>query len=129
MDVRYEGEIIGFQGGCTYDLEDDGSGRVTVTVAVRIGAARGPADRDRRAAFRYFVALADARREVLSKALFETEVAFPGNLSRNAVTDLPVDITIPLEAGQRGTDFLVYLGFQLTAREVDFNRHRQGTAP
>ncbi len=101
---------------------------MAITIAVRLAAARGPADRDRRADFRYFVALTDLARNVLSKQNFDVAINFPGNLSRVAVTDTPVDITIPLAADQRGADFQVFLGFQITEREMEFNRRRLDSA-
>jgi hypothetical protein len=131
IDVASEGEITGYKASCRYDVDDDtGAGTLAVDVATSFEVSRGPANVDRKAGFRYFIAVADADadadKRILSKQTFPVEVAFPGTVTRATYTDDPVTITIPLEAGNIGTDFDVFVGFQLTRAQMDYNRRRSG---
>ena len=128
IDVLYEGKITGFEAECRYDVDDEtGIGQVDVLVAVKVRAVRGPADRERKANFRYFIALTDTKRNILGKRPFELSVGFPGNLSRVTADDEPVGLSIPLSKGKTGADFQVFVGFQLDRAEWEFNSVPTGT--
>ena len=129
IDVLYQGRVVDILSSCEHDVDDDiGEGTLTVELEVVIGAERGPADRDRSAAFSYFVAVADTSRAVLNKKSFSASVPFPGNLSRVTLTDRPVILGIPLKVGQNGSNFEIVVGFQMSRQELEFNRRRRANA-
>ncbi|MEX1206447.1 MAG: hypothetical protein WEB85_14480, partial [Dongiaceae bacterium] len=64
-DVLFEAEIAQIASACEYD-----EGAVDVTVQVQFVALRGPADRERRGDFAYFVAIADAGQTILVRESF-----------------------------------------------------------
>lgn len=119
-DVLYEGVVTGVNGSCAY--ADDGKRALSMKVSLVIEAARGPAMRDGRAAFPYFVGITDLSRNVLNKQRFSVTVVFPGNRTRLVVTDNPVALEIPVKAGRGGQDFEVFVGFQLSRPELEYNR-------
>ena len=122
-DVLYEGVVSGVNGSCVY--ANDGkraSGALSMKVSLVIEAARGPANRDGRAAFPYFVGITDSSRNVLNKQRFNITVVFPGNRTRLVVTDYPVVLEIPMKAGQSWQDFDIFVGFQLSRAELEYNR-------
>ena len=122
-DVLYEGVVSGVTGSCAY--ADDGkraNRALSMKVALVIEAARGPANRDGRAPFPYFVGITDSSRNVLNKQRFSVTVVFPGNRTRLVVTDTPVVLEIPVKAGQSRQDLTVVVGFQLSRAELEYNR-------
>ncbi len=126
-DVVNEAEITGYDLTCEYNIDKKTkAGKVVVTLGLHITATRGPADRQRIAPFRYFIAITDPDRNVLEKQVFDIDVSFSGNAASIPVRDTPVPITIPLAAGKTGLDFEIFTGFQLTPDEVTYNRRRPG---
>lgn len=127
VDVVNEGEITGYDLTCEYDIDKKTkAGKVVITLGLHVAATRGPADRQRVAPFRYFIAITDADRNVLDKQVFDIAVPFTGNTTSIPVRDAPVPMTIPLSAGMTGLEFELFTGFQLTPEEVSYNRRRPG---
>lgn len=116
-DVAFEAAVGKIGGNCS---EGD-NGSVDVALKVEFIASRGPADKTRKALFTYFVAIVDSSENILAREQFDTGVAFPGNQTRNAVTE-ELEENIPLGKGQQGNQFRVFVGFVLTPDEVAYNR-------
>jgi hypothetical protein len=130
VDVLFEGEIGNFLTSCRHDIDrKTRTGTLDVEVIVDIEAARGPADRDRAAGYDYFVALTDVSGNVLQRGSFSATAAFEGNRTRFVFRDTPVHLKIPLKTGQAGPDFLIFLGFQLTPEEMQYNRLQRERGP
>ncbi len=122
-DVLYEGVVTNVTGRCAYANGGKGANpTVSMDVALVIEAARGPANRDGRAAFPYFVGITDSSRNVLNKERFNVRVVFPGNRTRLVITDDPVNLEIPVKAGQSGRDFTIFVGFQLSREDLEYHR-------
>jgi len=125
IDVDFEGEITAISGECRYDIDDDtGAGAIDMRVRAEFEFTRGPANSDSVAAFDYFVVLTDAAGEVISKQVFPFKSEFWTNRTVITDRDAPVELTIPVKAGQSGEDFLVFVGFQLSRDELLYNRNR-----
>jgi len=126
-DVLYEARLVDAAGACDYDVDKDtGDGRLDVEMAVSMEMSRGPANRDGRVEVRYFVALTGRDRDIIDRQLFEGVVEFPGNRTTLLWIDEPVVLAIPLRGGQTGADFRIYVGYDLTEEELEFNRRRAG---
>jgi hypothetical protein len=129
IDVTYTGRIAAVNTECQYKIDKKTkAGNMSVTVNVAMAVERGPANRDRRADFEYFVTLADLQRQPLEKSVFKVTARFPDNITRLVLADDPVELRIPLKEKQTGRDFLVFVGYQLAAAELEFNRRRQREA-
>ncbi len=124
IDVVGEGQLVDAIGACEHKIDKEtDAGTLDIELQVAMEARRGPAERDHRVSLDYFVTLLDgASTAILQKNTFRVTVEFPGNRSVAQVLDSPVGLTIPLKAGQRGADFQILLGFQLTPDELEFNR-------
>lgn len=118
-DVVAEAEILGFQGGCTYD--DKGA---MVDIQVSLGVKRGPADTSRTAELSYFVAIPLYFPSPDAKAVFPVSVTFPEGANYARFTDETVTMRIPVKDGDVIQRYEVYLGFQTTQEELE--RNRQG---
>lgn len=115
-DVLFEAELTEVAGFCSYD-----GNLVQIESKVRFIASRGPADTARRAEFKYFVAVATRDKAIKGRNVFSTVVEFPGNTTRAAtVEELEQEFT--LAEGKSGEDYVIYVGFELTSDEVEFNR-------
>jgi len=129
VDVLYDGRITDVHSTCAFrTVPTKGKGTLRMDVSVVIEATRGPADRDGRALFDYFVSVTDASRRILNKTTFRTSASFPANRDRLTLTDAPVTLSIPIGSEQGGNDFRVFVGFQLSADELDYNHRRQAQA-
>ncbi|MGE0256647.1 MAG: hypothetical protein AB7N54_11280 [Alphaproteobacteria bacterium] len=123
-DVIAEGRIDRFDGFCETERKRDGTGEVSVELQLFFAIARGPANTTRTATYEYFVAVADKSERILAKQTFSADVAFEGNRNRLTAFET-LEQTIPLAANQDGGAFTVYVGFQLTPDQLDYNRARR----
>lgn len=115
-DLESRAALADFSGNCEY--ASDG---VTVNVNVYLVAERGPALTGNTAKYQYFVALAKPDESIASKAFFDTDVTFPSGQPRaGSKEELAPKIPLPKDANAK--DWKVYLGFQLTPEQLDFNR-------
>ena len=122
LDVSYSGRLTRVFADCEYEMNKDRTGVMSVRVYLAIEAERGPANRDRIAPYRYFVTLTDAEREPVSKNVFNLTAQFPGNVTRLVLTDDTVELKVPIGAGQSGKNFTIFVGFQLSDEQLEFNR-------
>ena len=122
-DVLFEAGISKFVGECAYR---DNNTRVTIELSVVFDLRRGPANRDRKAGFEYFVAIPRFHPAPEGKRRLPIRVEFPGNRTRSRVTDV-LEVEIPIAKGSKGTDYPVFIGFQLSASELRENRARSGS--
>lgn len=117
-DVAYEA-VIG-AGGLECAVRRN---EIVVDLRIEIGAQRGPAAPAAAGEFEYFVAIADSTRNILVRQRFTARVDFPPGLSRSGVFE-ELRQRIPIKAGQRGDEFTIFVGFQLSEEEIERNRRR-----
>jgi len=120
-DVVLDAKISRYDGSCETSLERDRSGTVSVDLQLFFEANRGPANDTGEGKFSYYVAIADRAGKILAKKVFDTSFAFEGNRTRLAAME-ELTQEIPLRTDQLGEDFDVFVGFQLTAEQLDYNR-------
>ena len=120
IDVLFEAKVAKFTGECQYNKART---RVTVELAIDFNLQRGPANRDRKARFEYFVAIPAFHPAPQGKRIFPLVVGFPEKRSRVQIRD-EIDIAIPISRGRPGTEYPVYLGLQIGPEEVKANRNR-----
>ena len=120
-DVVYEVQLV--DGVITCELDEDDL-LVEAEFQIQFIASRGPADRERLAQFRYFVALLNRDQQVVAREEFGLQVPFEGNQTRVSVIDT-VEPTIPLKQGETGRDYTLYVGLVLTREELEYNRRNR----
>jgi len=119
-DVAFRVSVADFNGTCGYDKNT-----VKVTLNVVFEVERGPASTSRDAAFQYFVAIPEFHPDPAGKRVLPVSVRFQGAAPQLVFVDA-VNMTIPIKDKQLGADYEVYLGFQLTPDEIEWNRtHRR----
>lgn len=115
-DLESRAALVDYTGNCEYT-----SAGVTVNVNVFLVAERGPALQGTTAKYQYFVALAQPDDTLVSKAYFDTDVTFVTGQPR-AGTREELAPRIPLPKDANAKDWKIYLGFQLTPDQLNFNR-------
>jgi hypothetical protein len=118
-DVLFEARIQDVALVCEYD-----DGVIEADLRVRIMAVDGPANRGRKISLAYFVAIATLDRKIVAREEFELEVPFEGNRTRIVAVD-EVSPRIPLQPGQTGADYVIYIGFALTPAELRYNQENR----
>jgi hypothetical protein len=116
-DIRIEAWINRVTGECTLDEAE-----LLVDLVVEIGTRQGPANKAEQAEIRYFVAIADLNRNILSRRGFVAKAPY---VSRKTISFADaLTLNIPLPRGVEGDAFTVYVGLELSKTELRFNRSK-----
>ena len=118
-DILVQAEFEGFLGSCTYDVDNRA---VELRLSPFVLVSRGPASDGSAFSLDYFVALAAPDGEILNKRVFEARFTLPDGLVRGRVRDEEVELTARLPDLFEGPDYTVYMGFQLTRGQLEYNR-------
>ena len=117
-DVLFQAKIVDFAGSCVYNSERT---EVDIGLKLTFELSRGPANRDRKAAFRYFAAVPRFHPSPQGKKIFSVDAEFSGPSTRLRTID-EIQLVIPLDPKVRRDAYTVYIGFQLTREELKDNR-------
>ena len=117
-DVDFNTKITNFQGSC--DHTESG---IEAELFIEIAVQRGPANRSRKANFEYFIAIPRFHPAPAGKKILPITVKFKENKNRLVYRDR-VYLEIPLGHKDIAANYDVYLGFQLTGKQLKFNRRR-----
>jgi len=124
-DVTLEAEIAEFGGFCDTDIDDDdGTGAVEIDLRLLFSATRGPAAVSREAQISYFIAITDHEENILARETFTFDFEFEGNRNHIGYIDETTQ-TIPIQPGQIGEDFKVFIGMQLDEEQLTYNRNKR----
>lgn len=118
-DVSFEAGVRTADSLCYY-----GDGVIEVEMSLQFAVAQGPANPENKARFSYFVAVATQDREILVREEFPVEVAFEGN-RRQMVALEEIAPTIPLQPGEDGDDYLIFVGIAMTPAELRYNQENR----
>ncbi len=128
IDIETEAEIKNFIAQCIYDVDGDtGRGKMYVELSLGISASRGAANYDGQSVLPYFVTITTREKQILNKAQFNTQVVYEGNRYRVEGYEEPVILTVPIEPPATGSDYLIYIGFQLTPEQLRYNEFIRST--
>ncbi|MDX2221333.1 MAG: hypothetical protein SFV21_01215 [Rhodospirillaceae bacterium] len=117
-DVAYEAQIVGYGGVC--DFQDDG---VAIDMNIDLLVAAGPATAGGRADLYYFVAIPQYFPDTQGKRIFSVRASVPSQPGRRErLSERGIRVFIPLKESEPAAAYDVYLGFQLTQAQLDFNR-------
>lgn len=119
-DVRFQSRIAGTGLSCDYEGEE-GERTVAAEMRVAFDIEKGPASREGTGRLRYFIAIADRERNVVAREEFPLTFSLEGNQTRARVVDT-VSPRIPLQAGETGASYRIYVGFALDEKQLQYNR-------
>lgn len=112
-ELEFSGLVLGVAGKCR---AGGNAHTLDATMQVQLQLDRGPAAPAAGIDVPYFVAVAKGR-QILSKQVFSTHVAFPANSDRVVMTSAPLTVTLPVSATESGATYTIWVGFQLTRGE------------
>ena len=117
-NVAYTGEIQGVEADCRYREADP----IRVDVDVLFALGRGPQAKEDAKQYRWWVAVTERNRAVLTKEYFALNADFEGQ-DRVAYRERLGQIVIP-RADQKvsGNNFEILIGFDVTSEQAAFNR-------
>ena len=118
-NVEYEARFTGYHGSCEYSERG-----VDVQLATEIEVERGPAGTDGAIDFSYFLALPDRAGRAGHKQDFPVQGSLVADKERMSYRD-DIEIFIPLKTPADGPATQIFLGFQLSPDEVEYNRKRR----
>ena len=117
-DVLFQAKIVDFRGSCAYNRNRT---EVEIELNVAFEVARGQANRDRKVAFQYFVAIPYFHPAPQGRNVFSIATQFVGAATRFRINDI-IQMDIPLKPKTSRDEYAVYLGLQLTLDELKENR-------
>lgn len=127
IDIDFTGKITGIKGKCSYYFDSDtGERKVGIVVITQFKMKRGAANKTRQADFKYFVSIVDDDGNILEKQTFSYMVKYLKSRLSVKEADSPIELSIPLGRGKTGQDFTIYVGFQLSQKELKFNHDQSG---
>ncbi|MEE3000733.1 MAG: hypothetical protein VX693_12485 [Pseudomonadota bacterium] len=124
-DIMYEAEITGFEGDCKYVGKKGTYSQVVLIFKVNFEITKGPAAQNRSLDFGYFIAIPEFFPKPSGKQEFSVTVRFPKNRNTIQITDDEVEIKIPLKKTRKGPGSKIYIGFRLTAEQLERNRQNR----
>ena len=117
-DLLFHIRIKTFSGECDFDEKE-----IAMDLRIAMEALRGPANDKGRAEFAYFVAVLGLDKKILVRQDFPLIVEFEGNDTEANFTEA-VTVYIPRRKNDSTSDYLVYLGYEMTPEELAYNRRR-----
>jgi len=98
---------------------------VSVSLAARFRAERGPAGTERSVDLPWFIAVVEGGTdEIVNRQTFVQRVTFAPNTAEATVTSPRMELVFPVQEARRVQDHRIMVGFLLTREEVAFNRAR-----
>jgi hypothetical protein len=116
--IQMSAEITKYRGSCFYDKDDK---KMEVTLNVGIDAFAGPAFTGGKQQLQYFVAI-PAFSGPEGKQIFPLAIEVPKDSKGTHITDGDVTLTFPVRDIKKLEAYEVFIGFQLTPEELDYNR-------
>ncbi len=103
-------------------MENGGKRTIRSTLTVQLLTSRGPKNPDNMAKFQYFIAITGSSGQRLTRQDLDVEIPLTADKPQNIFVDPEIELNIPLPEGQNGDFFRIYVGLNLTEKEVAFNR-------
>lgn len=117
-NIRYTGEITNVRSFCRYT----GDNPLTAQLEIDFAFGKGPAADSDRHDYGYWVAVTRRNGKVLAKEYYTVSADFAGGKLDGATQKID-RITIPrADETIAGTNFEILVGFDLSEKELDFNR-------
>jgi hypothetical protein len=118
-NVRYVATVDEAKLNCSYDSES--YQRIDVALGVKFDAQRPPGRPADVADLRYFVAIVNLEGQVLAKKDFPIRLDFPAGATVATKVDQVLQ-TIPVKYPQNGGSIQVWVGYQISDAELQYNR-------
>ncbi len=123
IDIDFAGKISHLSGKCFYEFDSDtGDQLLRVDIRPEFRMEKGAGNKTNQAQFEYFVSILDDQGNILQKQIFPFTTKYWKNRQFAKDEDGPVELSIQLSGEQSGQSINIFVGFQLTREELDYNR-------
>lgn len=119
-DIQFGVRLVGLRSSC--HAEEKG---VRVDSTITFQTARNDPQL-RQAEFSYFVAIADAQQNILSKQIFRLQVNYDIRQNQMRIRD-EISEHLPVKNLSSGSDYAIIVGLQLSKEQLERNRGATGT--
>lgn len=116
-NIGYTGEIEGVNADCSYQGDEP----ITVDIGLLFNFGKGPQAQGDQRSYRYWIAVTERNRAILSKEYIDVAANFAGG-DRVSVTDQRTIVIPRAEATTSGGNFEILVGFDVTPEMAEFNR-------
>lgn len=111
----------------------DGTNQTTVRLAIGFKGKLGPAGvkeatTEATYSLPYLVAVVNPKGDIISKDVFAINMVYKAGQTDIAFNDLLEQI-IPLQTGEKPSDYKILVGFQLDDQQLEYNRKMAATSP
>ena len=117
--IEMSAEITKYRGSCLYDRDEK---TMQVTLNVGIDAFAGPAFVPGAHRIDYFVAIPAFSSDPEAKKIFPLKLDIPAGPKGTHIDDGDVTMSFPVKDIKKLQAYEVFVGFQLTPDELDYNR-------
>lgn len=118
-DVAAQGNLANLRTECAFARRE-----VNIKLTIELQIAAGPANRDRSASMRYFVAIVDSDNNVVAREEYTVDTRFPPNQGRVVIAE-EVEPRIPFRERVQVQRYRILVGFILTPEQLQSNRRRR----
>ena len=118
-DVAAQGNLANLRTECAFARRE-----VNVKLTIELQIAAGPANRERNASMRYFVAIVDSENNVVAREEYTVDIQFPPNQGRVVLAE-EVEPRIPFRERTQVLRYRLLVGFILTPEQLQSNRRRR----
>ncbi|TDQ82398.1 hypothetical protein A8950_2221 [Dongia mobilis] len=122
-NTSFEARITRSKSLCYYE-ENRSTGATTIRSEIQLefGASRGPNNPDSAARFRYRVGVTGPGGQLLpGDQLMDVEIPFTASRVQGTIQD-EVLVYTPLNQGENGDFYRIWISLELTPQELDYNR-------
>ena len=124
-DVDHSANIENARISCKSNIDHKTlSGTMDIDVEMFLTAEKGPVNQRRLAEIPYFISITNLQKKILYRESFNIGIKFPRNKTRISIVTKPITLELPIKKKGSGKDYLIYLGLELTADELEFSRER-----
>jgi hypothetical protein len=121
-ETSFEARITRSKSMCTYVTNtDNGTTSIRTELSVEFAASRGPKNAESAAKFNYWVRVTGPGNSQLSSQVLDVEIPFTAAKVQNAVSD-QLDVLVPIKQGETGDFYRIYVGLEVTEKELAYNR-------
>lgn len=118
-DMIVQARIVSVRGTCQ---ASDDPAVLPATVQIGVSVQRGPGMQGREADVPVFLAVTEGE-TVRDKQVFPIHVVFPPNVDKLTLTSPGIAMALPVTKDISGASYGIIAGFQLSADELEANRH------
>jgi hypothetical protein len=121
-DTAFEARLVDVSPKCVYSEDTDTKKtKIVSDLLVKLTASRGPKLTGDQVTFNYVIALTGQGGRKITRQKFDVTIPVPADKPTATIVDNPT-VTIPLQKGENGDYYQIYVFLEVTEKELAYNR-------